>query len=575
MAVTVSTPTPIVQPIPFGVNPSTPAFVTVVHPLEGARLPPLKEVFVFGAVVPGSTLTINGSTVPVHPKGGYLTMVPLVPGEILLGMDAKAPGGQTAHLDRRFTVSSGFLMSPSTPTQIVPESISPSDDLLLAAGDTVRITFQGSPQGHAEFSIDGLASHIPMLEVGGRGIYEGSYILQPGQHADRARLSVTLKKRDFVKAFARGRLTLENGGTPRIGFVTDDTVAVRTAVDGGYDVFLYKGMKVRLTGKVGSQWHVRLSAAQSGWVKDSAIIELQPGVPVPQSMVTNMTVTYQGESTLIKIPLGEVLPYRIEQSAEPPAITVTLFGATNKTDLIRYDPVDPLVKIVRWRQITPDSCQIVVEPKFKTWWGFDVRYEGSTMIIEVRKPWLDDNLRGMVIAVDPGHGGNDTGAVGPHWTMEKTINLAIAQKVKESLEKAGAKPFLTRTTDMDVPLYDRARIAWKNKARLFVSVHCNASGLEENPLWNNGSSVYWYQPQSQALAQAIHEGYRKKLPALADRGLYYADFAVCRMTQMPAVLTEQAYIILPEQEDLLLTPKSQDLFAEAIVNGIKAFVSKR
>ena len=127
---------------------------------------------------------------------------------------------------------------------------------------------------------------------------------------------------------------------------------------------------------------------------------------------------------------------------------------------------------------------------------------------------------------------------------------------------------------MDVPLYDRPRIAWKSKARLFVSVHCNASGLGENPLINNGNSVYWYQPQSQALAEAIHSSYRKAIPALPDHGLYYADFAVCRMTQMPAVLTEQAFLIVPEQEAMLLDPLFQKIFANAIVSGIKAFVSK-
>ena len=47
-------------------------------------------------------------------------------------------------------------------------------------------------------------------------------------------------------------------------------------------------------------------------------------------------------------------------------------------------------------------CQIIVEPKFKKWWGFDVRYEGSTLFIEIRKPWTEDTLRDMVIAVDPG-----------------------------------------------------------------------------------------------------------------------------------------------------------------------------
>ena len=90
----------------------------------------------------------------------------------------------------------------------------------------------------------------------------------------------------------------------------------------------------------------------------------------------------------------------------------------------------------------------------------------------------------------------------------------------------------------------------------------------------NGTSIYFYQPQSAALAQAIHAGYRKHAPILPDHGLYYADFAVCRMTQMPAVLTEQAYIILPDQEEMIFDPKFQKNFANAIVNGIKTFVSE-
>jgi N-acetylmuramoyl-L-alanine amidase len=178
----------------------------------------------------------------------------------------------------------------------------------------------------------------------------------------------------------------------------------------------------------------------------------------------------------------------------------------------------------------------------------------------------------MVIAVDPGHGGSDNGAVGPLGLLEKEGNLAIARVLKKELEGAGAKPFLTRDKDMDVPLYDRPRIAWLGGARLFVSIHCNASGEGENPIWNNGYSVYWYQPQSQALAEAIHAGYGKHFPMLQDHGLYFADFAVCRMTQMPAVLTEQAFIIVPEQEQMIFDPKFQKYFADAILNGIKNFV---
>jgi N-acetylmuramoyl-L-alanine amidase len=501
-------------------------------------------------------------------------MVPLNPGNDLLSLDATAPDGQTAHLDRRFTVAPGFLVSPSTPTTLVKESIVPADDILLAAGDTLRVSFQGSPQGQAEFAIEGIAGHLPMVESGARGIYEGAYVIQPADYARQAVIAVSLKKRSVRKVQAHGRLSIESGGTPRIGMITDDTVAARTAIDGGYDLFLYKGMRVRLTGKIGNLWRVRFSGTLSGWVKDSAVLELPRGTLAAQGVLSNITVTHQEDSTLVRVSLSDVLPYRVEQTLDPLALTVTLFGAADKTDLIRYDPEDTLMRLVRWRQISSDTCQLIIEPTFKKWWGYDVRYEGSSLVIEIRKPWAGVTLHGMVIAVDPGHGGSDNGAVGPHGTLEKVANLQIARLVKGMLEKAGARPFLVRGADMDVSLYDRPRIAWRNRARLFVSVHCNASGLGEYPLLNNGNSVYWYQPQSEALAEAIHTSYRKNVPVLPDRGLYYADFAVCRITQMPAILTEQAYIIVPEQEDLLFSPAFQKTLAGAIVNGIKAFVSK-
>src|ERR1019366_8278083 len=162
---------------------------------------------------------------------------------------------------------------------------------------------------------------------------------------------------------------------------------------------------------------------QAGWVKDQAVLELPRGTSAAQSLVTNITVVHQEESTLVRVPLSEMLPYRVEQTLEPPALTVTLYGAADKTDLIRYDPADALVSRVHWRQVSTDACQLIIEPKFKTWWGFDVRYEGSTLVVEVRKPWMDSTLRGMPIAVDAGHGGPEMGAVGPHGTLEKDANL--------------------------------------------------------------------------------------------------------------------------------------------------------
>ncbi len=508
-------------------------------------------------------------------------MIPVKPGDFTLNAEAVASNGESTKLERHITVASGFILSASNHATIEKGTISPDDDVWLTPGDSLRVAFQGTPQGTASFAVEGVAHRLPMVELGSstttrRGLYEGSYVIQPGDKVDRAAIEVELRKeRETKKEKAAGHLSVDSSGAPRTGMVTtDESVAVRTAPDGGYDLFLYRGMRVRLTGKVGNEWRVRLSSLQSGWVKDTALQELPRGTPAAQSLLTNLSVVHQEENTLIRIPLGEALPFRVEQSLNPMQLVVTLYGAVDKTDLIKYDPLDPLVRQVRWKQISPDTCQIVIDPTFSKWWGYDVRYEGSTLVVEIRKPWTAPTLKGMVIAVDPGHGGSDHGAVGPHDWLEKAANLAIAKIVRETLEAAGARPFLTREKDVDVALYDRPKIAWNHNARLFVSVHCNASGEGENPLWNNGFSIYYYQPQSADLAQAVHAQYQKTL-GLPDHGLYYADLAVCRMTQMPAILTEQAYIIVPEQEQLVFSPKFQRLCATAILNGIKAFIAKQ
>jgi N-acetylmuramoyl-L-alanine amidase len=565
------------------------ATLSILHPLEGARVPNLSQIWVYGAVTPGSTLTINGNQISVHPAGGYLTTVPIQAGDMVLAAEAKTPAGDSVTLQRRFSVAPPFTVLPETPSVLVKESLRPSENQLLTTGDSVRVSFQGSPGGTAEFSIEGIAKKLPMVESGtylsravpqpssmtARGVYEGMYYVQAGDAAEDADIEVVFKKgRDTIKEKAPGKITIDPGMHPRAGVITEDTVAARTGPEGGYDLFVYKGMRVRLTGRAGGHWRARFSTIQSGWIREGAVQELPAGIPPPTSLLTNMTLTHEDENTLVRIPLSDVLPYRTEQALDPAQLTITLYGALSKTDLIKYDMLDPLIRQVRWKQVAPDTVQIIIEPTFKKWWGYDVRYDGSTLIVEVRPEWTKQDIKGMVIAVDPGHGGSDTGAMGPHQRLEKEANLQIARVVKDALEKAGAKPFLTREKDIDVPLYERPRIAWNRNARLFVSVHCNSAGPHENPLWNNGYSLYWYQPQSLALARALHAGYTKHI-SLPDHGLYYADLAVCRMTQMPAVLTEQAYIIVPEQELLLFDSKFQRSLANAIVQGIRAFVAEK
>ena len=182
----------------------------MLHPQEGQKLPPLTQVFAYGQVSPGSTLTLNGFPVTVHPKGGYLTMVALTPGENTLHAEVHSlDGGQTL-FDRHVVVSSGFVISPESPLTLEKSSLSPNDDLWLAPGDTLRVSFQGSPGGAAEFTISGLKQKIPMLEVAAgsataRGIYQGSYLVQAGDDVANGTIEVAIKKRRTCPASENNR----------------------------------------------------------------------------------------------------------------------------------------------------------------------------------------------------------------------------------------------------------------------------------------------------------------------------------------------------------------------------------
>ena len=569
----------------LSVPASAQLFLTMLHPLPGAKLPTLKQVFVYGAATPGSTLTINDQEIPLHPKGGYLAMVPVQEGLNVLHCRLAGPQRETFQLDRQFTVEGSRRVMPAEPLAIDGSSLTPTEDHVLAAGDLLHVSFQGSPGATAQFSFDHGRHFIAMTETGFahglyltdlsgatfRGLYEGAYVIQPGDKAVNAPILVSLKKRrQKVEQSAHGRLTIDPMPVPHIGLINDDIVPVRTAAQGGYDFFLYKGMQVMLTGRIGNEWRVRFGNDQSGWIKDGTFMLQPPGTPLGLAVLSRVTVTPREDSALIRIPLWAMIPYRTEQSLTPARLTLRLFGCTDQSPQIRYDPTDHLLRQVEVTSISPGVCQLQVTTSLRQWWGYDVRYEGTDLVLEIRKPWTSRDIQGMVIALDPGHGGSDHGATGPLGTTEKEANMLIAHEVKRALEAAGAKPFLTREEDVFIPLPERGRIAWQHKARLFVSIHCNASGEGSNPVTTNGYSTYWNQPQSEALARAVHGYY--STTNLPDFGLYYADFAVCRITQMPAILTENAFQIVPAQEQMIFDPAFQKICARAILNGILEFV---
>lgn len=174
------------------------------------------------------------------------------------------------------------------------------------------------------------------------------------------------------------------------------------------------------------------------------------------------------------------------------------------------------------------------------------------------------------ICLDPGHGGEDPGAVGRSGLKEKDINLQVALKVAEQLiEKYAVN--MTRVDDEYVSLSKRCEIANQSKSQLFVSIHCNAA---ENTGANGIETYHYYaSDRGRHLARGIQWG----LIALTDRkdrGVKEAGFQVLRGTVMPAALVELGFISNDEEEKLLQNEEYQVACAKSIVRGIEEFFDR-
>ncbi len=172
-------------------------------------------------------------------------------------------------------------------------------------------------------------------------------------------------------------------------------------------------------------------------------------------------------------------------------------------------------------------------------------------------------LRGKVIVVDPGHGGDDPGATGPGGILEKQINLKVAFYLVDYLKRKGASVFITRKTDIKKELKDITEFANRIGADAYVGVHFNSI---DNPKIR-GTETHYYTPQSLKLAKKIHDnllnGIRRE-----DRGLKRTMLYTIHHARMPAIIVEPVYMT-HFQDGLLIKSKSfQKEVARDIARGV-------
>jgi N-acetylmuramoyl-L-alanine amidase len=216
------------------------------------------------------------------------------------------------------------------------------------------------------------------------------------------------------------------------------------------------------------------------------------------------------------------------------------------------------------------------------------------------------------IVIDPGHGGHDTGTIGPNGLEEKNLVLEVSRRLGKLLEtRLGAEVVYTRKDDTFIPLETRTAVANQARADLFVSIHANSSrdsaarGVETYYLNFTSSpealevaarenavsekSIYELQDLVKKIAlkekieesrefawdvqQSLHSGLALKSPAIRDRGVKKAPFIVLIGANMPSILAEISFVSNPADEHRLATSEYRQRIAESLYRGIAKYVN--
>lgn len=329
-----------------------------------------------------------------------------------------------------------------------------------------------------------------------------------------------------------------------------------------------------------------------------------------------------------------VMPPRIETTAAGPRLVLEWPGDATAAAAPMATPVkpDPIAEIAKASAAVETGPGKVVSPaatvselpgtvatgvptRIATGKPEPVADETLAPAAPAPRPAMQPGMRPLVIAIDAGHGGQDPGAIGPNGNREKNVTLAIARELARQVNATpGMKAYLTRDTDVFIPLNRRAVLARGAKADIFVSIHADAAENRDA----TGSSVYvlstrgassqrarWLADKENAadliggvklasgdtlksvLLDLTQSGQMKASSDAANhvlgnlgsvgktRRVEHANFAVLRTSDVPAMLVETGFISNHGEEALLSNPGHQRKLAGAVLAGIDDYFTRQ
>jgi N-acetylmuramoyl-L-alanine amidase len=530
-----------------------------------------------------ATVSINGQVVKQYKTGIFFKTVTFDEGVNRITAEAVWPDGRKAVCEHVVIYEKRDLSRQPFPLWIEKRSFEPSADMEVLPGEVVKVSFRASKGQEAWLDIKPGRKRIKCLRE---------------DYNDYSLYRAEVPVRDFAAGVPHTfavRLVPAAGGAPEGLFRPDLSrrVTVRNPEDfplvrvkNDYSRLVYNlgaprlggpirselgpGVILKTSGKIGSNYRIRLSNTETGFISEDDV-EIQGGSKMqPLYNVTSMSCGPSARGDVVTIPYLEPVPYEVRPDPDGKRLIVTLFGVESAATWVTHRTGCRVVDKLTWEQSTPETFRVYVNLKSEKIWGYDIRPAGRSLILTIRyapvfDPAGEKPLAGLKIAIEAGHGGSNSGAIGLSGLVEKEINLDLSFRLGELCDSMGAEVLQVRESDVDMTLPDKRDKAIKAGADMLISIHANAGG--SGYLSVAGTSTYWHNPFWAPLAKSIYD--RMLETGLTEFGVVGSfNYTVTRTSQMPAVLVEQAFMSHAGDEEKLADPEFRQLMAVKILEGI-------
>lgn len=330
--------------------------------------------------------------------------------------------------------------------------------------------------------------------------------------------------------------------------------------------YLDSNILLRVVDSVNGDFRVRLSRNHYAYVARANCQELPLVALHPYYLSSSFKVFGDSAYDYVTVNMEAKLPYRSIQTIQPSGIDVDIFGVTSNTNWITQLSTVKEIINTWYEQIEDDVLRIHISLKHNQHWGHSIYYDSlsNKLFIRVKRPPPSD-IRKWKVAIDPGHGGTNSGASGLNSKgLEKDYTLIFSKELEKTLKKSGIKNvIMTRTIDTTLSMEERI-INLRNEAPdLLISLHLNSSASDTV----KGVSTYYRYIGFRSLSQYIMLSMLElKLKEFGNVGSF--NFALSGPTEYPNCLVEIAFLSNPEDEKRIIDPKFQKQVAKKISDGL-------